>query len=71
MRKVSEYELHATECRQMASNMRDPVHKKQLEEMAEAWVMLAGERRKMLLKQANGHQFDPTKPASASNIETD
>jgi len=33
--------------------MRDPVHKKQLEDMAEAWSMLAAEREKQLLKQAN------------------
>lgn len=54
MRKLSEYQAHADECRQMATRMRDPVHKKQLEDMAEAWFMLAGERKKQLLKWANG-----------------
>jgi hypothetical protein len=44
MRKLTEYENHVAECRQMAATMRDPVHKKQLEDMAEAWGMLAGER---------------------------
>jgi hypothetical protein len=53
MRKVSEYEAHADECRQMAGKMRDEVHKKQLEEMADAWAMLAREREKQLRKQAN------------------
>ena len=53
MRKVSEYQQHATECRQMASRTRDPVHKKQLEDMAETWSMLAREREKQLRKQAN------------------
>jgi hypothetical protein len=50
MRKLSEYRAHAEECRQMAAGMRDPVHKKQLEDMAEAWSMLAGEREKQLRK---------------------
>ena len=50
MRKVSEYETHAAECRAMAAGMKNPTHKKQLQEMAEAWAMLARERRKQLLK---------------------
>ena len=54
MRKVSEYEQHAAECRAMARRTRNPVYKKQLEEMAEAWAMLARERRKQLQKQTNG-----------------
>ena len=54
MRKASEYEQHAAECRAMAAKTRNPVHKEQLEEMAEAWAMLARERRKQLQKQANG-----------------
>jgi hypothetical protein len=37
----------------MAANTRDEVHKKQLEEMADAWSMLAREREKHLRKQAN------------------
>jgi hypothetical protein len=53
MRKVSEYEQHATECRQMAARMKDQTHKRQLEEMADAWTMLATERQKQLAKQAN------------------
>ena len=69
MGKVSKYERQAAECRQMAAKANNPVHKKQLEEMAEAWSMLARERRKLLLKQANGYQFDPAKPASFGDIE--
>ena len=57
MRKLSEYEDHATECRRMATIRRDPVHRKQLEDMAEAWAMLARERKKKLLREANGQQF--------------
>jgi hypothetical protein len=53
MRKVSEYEQHARECRNMAASMKDPEHKKQLQDMAAAWEMLASERRKQLAKQAN------------------
>jgi len=59
MRKVSEYEQHATECRQMATKMKDPIHKRQLEDMAQTWAMLADERRKQLAKQqANGEQIN-------------
>jgi hypothetical protein len=57
MRKASEYEQRATECRTMATKTRNPVHKKQLEEMAEAWAMLARERRKQFQKRTNGALF--------------
>ena len=50
MRKVSEYEHHASECRQMATRIKDPTHKKQLEDMADAWAMLARERQKQIQK---------------------
>ena len=63
MRKLSEYENHVVECRQMAAKTRDPVHKKQLEQMADTWAMLADERRKHLLKQANRQQADLTRMA--------
>jgi hypothetical protein len=48
MLKVSEYERHAEECRKMAASMADPNHKKQLEEIAAAWDMLAKERAKRI-----------------------
>jgi hypothetical protein len=54
MQKVLEYEQHARECRKMAARMQDTVQKQRLEEMAEAWLMLAREREKQLRKQANG-----------------
>ena len=54
MRKVAEYEDHARECRQLAARMKDPIHKQQLEDMAEAWTMLAKEREKQIAKQTNG-----------------
>ena len=52
LQKVSEYEQHAEECRKMALTMKEPMHKKQLEEMAEAWAMLAKERTKQIEKGA-------------------
>lgn len=52
MRKVSEYMEHAAECRRMANQMRDSQHKKQLEDMAQAWEMLARERTRELAKAA-------------------
>ena len=51
LRKVSEYEQHAKECRTMAAAMRKPEHKQALEEMAKAWETLARERRAQLNKQ--------------------
>jgi hypothetical protein len=54
VRKVSEYEDHADECRKMAVKASDPIHKQQLTAMAHAWAMLAGERRKQLAKRQNG-----------------
>jgi hypothetical protein len=48
MLKVSEYERHAEECRKMTASMADPNHKKQLEDMAAAWDMLAKERAKRI-----------------------
>ena len=48
MKKISEYEAHAEECRKMAGQMKNPAHKKQLIEMAEAWEMLAEARAKQL-----------------------
>lgn len=50
MKKVSEYEVHADECRQLASQMSNPEHRKQLMDMAETWDMLAKARAKQLLR---------------------
>jgi len=52
MRKLSEYKFHAEECRKMAAAMKNAEHKKQLQEMAETWEMLAAEREKQLKKQS-------------------
>jgi hypothetical protein len=51
MRKVSEYEQHAEECRKMAAHTKNPTHKKQLEDMAEAWEMLAKARARQRDKE--------------------
>ena len=48
MRNVSEYKLRAGECRRLATYMKDPEQKKQLEEMAQAWELLARARIKHL-----------------------
>jgi hypothetical protein len=45
MRKSLDYEQHAAECRQMAAQMNNPQLKRQLEDMADVWDMLARERR--------------------------
>jgi hypothetical protein len=65
MQKVTEYLAHARECQQMAAKMQDPHQKQQLIEMANAWEMLAEERRRQLAKQAvnevpvAGHEGQP------------
>ena len=60
MRKVSEYQDHAAECRKMAAGMRNPEQRGQLIKMAETWELLAAERRKQLEKQTAppGGQFN-------------
>jgi hypothetical protein len=45
MRKVSEYERHAAECRKLAAQMKTLEQRKQLEDAAEMWDRLARERR--------------------------
>ena len=45
MRKSLDYEQHAIECRQMAAQMNNPQLKRQLEDMADVWDMLARDRR--------------------------
>ena len=48
MRMVSEYERRAEECRKIATQMKDPELKKQIEVMAQAWDLLARTRLKHL-----------------------
>ena len=50
MRKVSEYEAHAAECRKLATQMKNPQQKVQLEEMANAWDMMATVRKQQLAR---------------------
>jgi hypothetical protein len=53
MRKVSEYERQAAECRKLAAQMKTPEQRKQLEDMAEVWDMLAHERRVGIVENKN------------------
>jgi hypothetical protein len=66
VRKVSEYEQHAAECRQMAARTNDPEQKKQYQEMADAWAMLARERAKQLAK--SGRQAPSTKATDGAPV---
>jgi hypothetical protein len=45
VREEEPYHQYAEECRKLAATMKDPKHKKQLEEMADAWMFVAKERR--------------------------
>jgi hypothetical protein len=44
MREIS-YEQQALECRKLASEMKDTTRKKQMEDMAEVWEMLAQQQQ--------------------------
>ena len=62
MRKMSEYEDNAQKCLQMAATMKDHQQKKQLQGMADAWMILAGARKRRLAKwQADGAEVSAAK----------
>jgi hypothetical protein len=46
MRKISEYEQYAEECRQLARASTDPKYRATLEKMARAWEAVAEERQR-------------------------
>jgi hypothetical protein len=50
MRKISEYQEHANECRLLARTAVSPEHKAMLENMAQTWESLAEERKRRLEK---------------------
>ncbi len=54
MSKTEPYDQYADECRKLASRMRNPEQKKQLEEMANAWTTLANEHAKKKKNPAEG-----------------
>jgi hypothetical protein len=58
MRKLSEYKDHAQECRRLATQMQNPAHKTQLQEMAQTWEMLAAEREKQLKRRQSRRRHD-------------
>ncbi len=51
MKKASEYQLHADECRKLAAGTANPEHKAMLANMAETWESLARERIDRLARQ--------------------
>jgi hypothetical protein len=58
MQKISEYQRHAAECRKMAARSRNSLHKKQLEEIARAWEMLADVRMKHVERKLSRGPFE-------------
>jgi hypothetical protein len=50
MRKVSEYEQQAAECRKLAAQMKTPEQRKRLEDTADVWDRLARERRQGIVE---------------------
>jgi ferric-dicitrate binding protein FerR (iron transport regulator) len=51
VKKASEYQVHAEECRRMAAWTANDEHKAALIEMAEAWEALARDRVEHLRRQ--------------------
>ena len=60
MRKISEYEAHADECRRMAFQAKNPEHRAQLINMAETWEMLATARTRQLRSRRVLEAPDPS-----------
>jgi hypothetical protein len=58
MRKVTEYERQAAECRKLAAQTKTPEQRKQLEDMADVWDRLARERRVGIV-ESKQHQVSP------------
>jgi hypothetical protein len=48
LKKASEYQEHARECRQLARTAVSPEHKAMLEKMAQTWEALARERQQRI-----------------------
>jgi hypothetical protein len=67
MRKISEYEERAAECRKMAAKTRNPLHKQQLEDMARAWEMLLGVRWKQVERRLRRGPLERAGLQSARN----
>jgi hypothetical protein len=55
VKKVSEYEEHVRECKELARLATSPEHRKMLLNMAESWQALADERR----RQTKGVESEP------------
>ena len=53
MKKLSEYEEHVRECKQLAQFATSPEHRQMLLNMAETWQALADERRRRQSKAAD------------------
>jgi hypothetical protein len=61
MRKGLAYVELAEKCRQLASAVSDPLHKKQLQAMARSWETVAAERAKQLVKPARSKRAPKSK----------
>jgi hypothetical protein len=61
MRKGLAYVELAEKCRQLASTVTDPLHKKQLQDMARSWETVAAERAKQLGKSARSKRARKSK----------
>jgi hypothetical protein len=64
MQKSDEYLKHARECRALAKQMEQGVHRDQLMKMAETWEVLAAERERT-------HRATDPRPAAAAPLPFD
>ena len=53
MKTVEEYLRHAAECDALARTVSSPEHRRQIEDMASTWRLLAEQRRQKLQNAAD------------------
>jgi ferric-dicitrate binding protein FerR (iron transport regulator) len=66
MKKVSEYQAHADECRRLAAGTSNEEHRAALQRMAETWESLANDRAERILREARIEALEnpPGEPAA-------
>lgn len=68
MKKISEYRLHADECRLLAQRADSPEHRDMLLSMAATWDALADGRKRTLAQQGSLESDESGKAAPAGGV---
>jgi hypothetical protein len=67
MRKISEYKVHAEECRRLAAGTSNEEHRAALYKMAETWESLAEERAERFGQQRRIAALEDPAPAESDD----